>query len=119
MYIVGLTPISLPRFYSTGISSKSQRFSLQNYLASGKMVEIFDFKISTHLRILLDQERNDIKLEWIKRTISDPDITKEVLKSEIRFWKGIPEFGGRFLRVVVNPEAKKIITAFFDRRFKL
>jgi len=71
------------------------------------------------LLITLNQERSNIKLEWIERTVSNPAFTKKVSQSEIRFWKKIPEFGGRFLRVVVNPEKRKIVTAFFDRRFKL
>ena len=92
---------------------------MQNYSVSGKMIKISDLKLSAHLLIILEQERSNIRLKWIERAISDPDFTKEVSKNEIRFWREIPEFGGRLLRVVVNPEIKKIVTAFFDRRFKL
>ena len=28
-------------------------------------------------------------------------------------------FGNRFLRVVLNPERRIVVTAFFDRRFRL
>ncbi len=77
------------------------------------------FDLSTHLLISLEKERSNIKLEWIERVISDPDFKEEISQDEIRAWKRIPEFGGKFLRVVVNPKKRKIITAFFDRRFKL
>ncbi len=82
-------------------------------------MKIADLKLSAHLLTILDRERSNIRLEWIESAISDPDFTKEVSESEIRFWKRIPEFDGRFLRTVVDPKTKKIVTAFFDRRFKL
>lgn len=81
-------------------------------------MEIAGYRVSKHLEEYLKEERAYIKQEWIERTINNPDFIMEVSSEEIRLWKQIPEFGDRFLRVVVNPKGKVIITAFFDRRFK-
>ena len=53
-----------------------------------------------------------------ERTIVDPDMIEEISQKEVRLWKRFPEVGGRFLRVVVNPQEKIIITVFFDRGIK-
>ncbi len=84
-----------------------------------RSVTIVGFDLSVHLLDSLKQERSNIKIECIEHAISNPDFKKEVSDDEIKLWKKIPEFGNRFLRVVINPKKKKIVTAFFDRRFKL
>jgi hypothetical protein len=64
-------------------------------------------------------ERN-IPKEWIFRTIDEPDYTEEGLDDNIHYIKAISEYGGRFLRVVINPNVfpERIVTVFFDRRLK-
>ncbi|WP_204305170.1 DUF4258 domain-containing protein [Desulfurobacterium thermolithotrophum] len=64
-------------------------------------------------------KRREIALEWIKEAIENPDVTEKVSEEELRFWKKIPDFGNRFLKVVINPQRKTIVTVHFDRRFKL
>ncbi len=78
-----------------------------------------NYRLSKHLLNYLQGERSYIKLEWIERAINNPDFVEEVSKEEVRLWKQIEEFGNRFLRVVVNVERKIVITAFFDRGFRL
>ena len=77
-----------------------------------------DFEFSSHARSVL-QERN-IPEEWLWRTINFPDRTEVGTDNNIHYMKSIPEHGGRFLRVVVNPYVfpKRIVTVFFDRRLK-
>ena len=65
-------------------------------------------------------ERN-IHKEWIFKTIAEPDYTEEGLEDDnIHYIRAISEYGGRFLRVVINPNVfpERIVTVFFDRRLK-
>ncbi len=52
------------------------------------------------------------------RTIQTPDRYEESEDGKGHYIKSIPEHGGRFLRVVVNPSVSpnRILTVFFDRR---
>jgi hypothetical protein len=76
------------------------------------------FEFSSHARDML-HERN-IPEEWVWRAIRSPDRTEEEPDNTLHYIKAIPEFGGRFLRVVVNPQKtpKCIATFFFDRRLR-
>ncbi|MBI2460837.1 MAG: DUF4258 domain-containing protein [Candidatus Rokubacteria bacterium] len=60
----------------------------------------------------------DIPDEWVQRTLNSPDRTETAEDGTIHYVKAIPERGGRFLRVVVNPRftPARVITVFFDRR---
>jgi len=81
-------------------------------------MQIEGYSLSLHLQEYLRSQRAYIKLEWIKAVIKEPDFEEYVSAEELRLWRQIPEFGNRFLRVVVNPRRKVIVTAFFDRRFR-
>jgi hypothetical protein len=65
----------------------------------------------------LRSDRSEIKLEWIERVINQP--IKEVVQADgrIRRWAGIPEMEGKYLRVILLPDAETIHNAFFDRSF--
>lgn len=54
---------------------------MQSYLVSGKMIKVSDLKFSAHLLTLLEQERSNIRLAWIERTISDLDLQKRYRKA--------------------------------------
>jgi hypothetical protein len=71
---------------------------------------------SAHAKIMM-QERT-IDEDWIIRAINDPDRIEQKQDTEIHYLKGIPEHGGKFLRVIVNPIVRppRVITVFFDRR---
>jgi hypothetical protein len=66
--------------------------------------------------------KRKISLEWIDRTIDDPDKTcPDEVDPELRHYlKIIPEYGNRVLRVVVNIIAKprRLVTFYFDRNMK-
>jgi len=65
------------------------------------------------------KERN-IQEAWVKLTMENPE--KKELKDDgtIHYIGAIEEYGGRYLRVVVNPDVtpERIITLFFDRRLR-
>lgn len=65
------------------------------------------------------RERN-IPEEWLRRAIGAPDATEVGPDNNIHYIKSIPEYGGRSLRVVVNPyvEPERVVTVFFDRRLR-
>jgi hypothetical protein len=62
-------------------------------------------------------DRAKIKIEWIGRTVGNPDYTEVQSDKRIRKWKKIKE-EGKFLRVILLPDGETIHNAFFDRSFK-
>ncbi|RYD30041.1 MAG: DUF4258 domain-containing protein [Sphingomonadales bacterium] len=71
---------------------------------------------SQHALDAIEERKMDI--DWILRTIEAPDWTAEDLKpGRTRYFRGIPEFGNRILRVVCfeDRHERRIITIFFDR----
>ena len=62
----------------------------------------------------------EIEREWVNRAVHEPDEVEDYEDGTRHFIKQIPEFGNRWLRVVVNitrtPE--RFVTAFFDRRLR-
>jgi len=71
---------------------------------------------SGHAKDML-RERN-ISEEWMWRAIDTPDWTEIGADNNTHYIKSIPEYGERFLRVVVNHHVtpKRVVTLFFDRR---
>ena len=71
---------------------------------------------SKHAQAVMRERR--IPEEWALRAIATPDRTDTPGDGTIHYIKAIPEHGGRFLRVVVNPGVvpQRVVTAFFDRR---
>jgi hypothetical protein len=69
-------------------------------------------------RVLRD--RPEIRLEWCMRVIANP--LREAHQStdgRWRFWGIVPEYGGRYLRVVTLADRVTLHNAFFDRGFRL
>ena len=71
-----------------------------------------------HFGDMLNERR--IEREWVDRAIREPDRTEEHDDGTRHFIRQIPEFGDRWLRVVVNVTAQpeRRVTAFFDRRLR-
>lgn len=76
------------------------------------------YEFSEHAYSML-KERN-ISEAWVKLTIEDPGKVELNADGTIHYIRQIEEYGGRYLRVVMNPDAKpqRIVTVFFDRRIK-
>ena len=61
-----------------------------------------------------------IKREWADITVLQPDKTEDYADGTRHYIRKIPEFGNRWLRIVVNTtyDPEKRVTAFFDRRLR-
>ena len=61
-----------------------------------------------------------IKPKWADAAIKQPDKIETHADGTIHYIKQISEYGNRWLRVIVNTDAKppETVTAFFDRRLK-
>ena len=71
---------------------------------------------------LVTRQRSDrafIDIEWIQRVIDQP--VREFVQADgrIRRWAPIQEMDGRYLRVILLPDAITVHNAFFDRTFRL
>jgi hypothetical protein len=76
-------------------------------------------KNSAHFQDMLKERQ--ISLEWADRAVREPDRVEDHDDDGTRhFLKRIPEFKGRWLRVIVNitKEPNRRVTAFFDRRLR-
>lgn len=75
-------------------------------------------KVSKHFTDMLIER--GIKKEWAKLALDFPDRIEERDDGTRHLIKRIPEFGNRWLRVIVNTTTspKILITAFFDRRVR-
>jgi len=75
-------------------------------------------KDSIHFGDMLNER--GIEREWADLAVRDPDRIEDHDDGTRHFIKQIPQFGGRWLGVVVNatvtPERR--VTAFFDRRIR-
>ena len=69
------------------------------------------------LYIIQRPDRAKIRMEWIEKTIKNPDFTEIQSDKRIRKWKKIKE-EGKFLRVILLPDGETVHNAFFDRSFK-
>jgi hypothetical protein len=75
-----------------------------------------EVEISQHAQRML--EEREIPEEWMWRAIHDPDRVSIENDDNMHYVKAIAEYGGRYLRVIVNPniQPNRIVTLFFDRR---
>ena len=79
---------------------------------------MIDYEFSDHAYAIL-RERN-IQEGWVKLTMEEPERKELMDDGTVHYIKAIDEYGGRFLRVVVNPDLspQRIVTVFFDRRIR-
>jgi hypothetical protein len=77
-----------------------------------------EYELSNHARDMLSERA--IREEWVSRALNSPDRTDVAEDYNRHYIKAISEFGGRYLRVVVNPQHApvRIVTFFFDRRIR-
>ncbi len=63
-------------------------------------------------------DRAIIELAWIERVIQNP--LKEIVQEDgrIRMWGAVPEFDGKYLRVILLEDRETVHNAFFDRGFE-
>lgn len=58
-----------------------------------------------------------IQLAWIERVLANPVKTEVQANGRISRWAVIPEFGGRVLRVITEPDRETVHNAYPDRNF--
>ena len=67
-------------------------------------------------------EERGIQVEWIEETIARPELrTIDSDDPELeRFYRRIPAYGNRVLRVVINTRQSpwRVVSAFFDGRMR-
>ena len=62
-------------------------------------------------------DRAQIKEDWIKFVIENPEKVKTQSDGRIRKWAKIPE-AGKYLRVILLEDGETVHNAFFDRSYK-
>jgi len=72
-----------------------------------------ELKFSNH--IIERMVEREILKEWIFDAIENHDMKHKIADDEIHYYKIIPPFCNKCLKVVVNPINKLIVTAHFDR----
>jgi hypothetical protein len=77
-----------------------------------------DVDLSGHFGDMLKER--EIAPDWVQRALDAPDETEEHDDDTRHYLKQIPEFGNRWLRVILNEtkQPTKGVTAFFDRRLR-
>ena len=77
-----------------------------------------DTDLSGHFADML--EERGILRDWVQRALDAPDETEEHDDDTRHYIKRIPEFGDRWLCVIINvaKQPNKGVTAFFDRRLR-
>ncbi len=72
---------------------------------------------SEHARVAM--ARRAVPVEWVERTVTNPGLrVRDPDGPELeRFFRNIPEFGGRVLRAVVNTTLARwrVVSVYFDR----
>ena len=65
------------------------------------------------------KDRAIIKDKWIQYVIYKPEREQIQADGRIRRWARIEAVQGKYLRVILLPDAETVHNAFFDRGFKL
>jgi hypothetical protein len=77
-----------------------------------------EVEFTQHARDVIAARRLD--LEWIRRTMTTPQLVEDAADGTRHFLARVPEQEGRVLRVVVNTRVDPplVVTAFLDRRMR-
>jgi len=76
------------------------------------------FKFTEYFEKEVLRKRPYVKREWCLKILKNHLRFERQEKNRFRFWGTLPEFEGRFLRVVTLEDKLTVHNAFFDRRFK-
>jgi hypothetical protein len=79
-----------------------------------------NYELTKHAQNVL-RERG-IAVEWMERTLFEPECILQDPSDPMvkRYFRRIPEFEGRILRVAVNTmiDPNRVVSVFFDRTMK-
>lgn len=76
------------------------------------------YKFTPYFENEVLRKRPYLKVEWCIAVIENPIKTEPQEGNRYRFWGAVPEFDGRYLRVVTLDDKLTIHNAFPDRGFK-
>jgi hypothetical protein len=76
------------------------------------------YKFTDYFENEVLRKRPYLKKEWCIQVLENPMRSEPQEKNRFRFWRAIPEFDNRILRVVTLEDKGTIHNAFPDRRFK-
>lgn len=80
-----------------------------------------NYELTQHARRVLEERA--ISVEWMERVLAAPaEVAPDPNDSAVhRFYREIPEFGGRTLRVAVNTNVSpwRVVSVFFDRNKRI
>ena len=65
-----------------------------------------------------EKEREWIEIAWVQSVMDDPVHVSVQSDGRFRLRGPVPEFGGRYLRVVLLPDNETVHNAFFDNGFR-
>jgi hypothetical protein len=79
---------------------------------------MIEYEFSEHAYDMIRERK--IQEAWVKLAIDDPEKREHKGDGTVHYIRAIEQYGGRYLRVVVNPgvQPQRIVTAFFDRRVR-
>jgi len=77
-----------------------------------------EYRFTEYFEFVVLRRRPYLRKEWCIRTLRDAVHWEPQENDRFRFWAAIPEFGGRYLRVITFEDRVTIHNAFPDRRFK-
>lgn len=60
-------------------------------------------------------EQRGILKSWMEETVDKPELEVTIAADEVHFYKRIESEGNKWLKVVVNPQNKVMVTVYFDR----
>lgn len=79
-----------------------------------------NYELTKHARKAM--EERGIRVEWLEQNLAAPEcVLPDPEDATVkRYFRRIPEFGGRVLRVAVNTtvEPNRVVSVFFDRTMK-
>ena len=64
------------------------------------------------------RKRPYLRRDWCIAVVQHPVLVEPQEHNRVRFWGVVPEFGGRYLRVVTLEDRVTIHNAFPDRGFR-
>ena len=75
------------------------------------------FRFTDYFEEEVLRKRPYISKEWCIRVVQSPVRKERQEMNRWRFWAAIPEFGGRYIRVITLDDQRTIHNAFPDRGF--
>jgi len=79
---------------------------------------VSEYKFTQYFEREVMRKRPYLSKEWCIRAVEEPLRIERQENNRYRFWAGVPELGGRILRVITLEDRVTIHNAFLDRGFR-